>query len=81
MAHISRQTSTGSLKTIKNNRSLQERLTIATYRQVRPRRGQTFEWMEDASEAQERTPRSRRGGLGPVTTVTKATRPPKSIVG
>ena len=38
MAHISRQTSTGSLKTIKNNRSLQERLTIATYRQVRRRR-------------------------------------------
>ena len=46
-----------------------------------PTKVQTFEWMEDASEAQERTPRSRRGGLGPVTTVTKATRPPKSIVG
>ena len=34
-----------------------------------------------ASDAQERTPRLRRGGHGPVTTVTRATRPPKSIVG
>ena len=50
-----------------------------------PTKVQTFEWMEDASDAQERMPgRSRRGGLGTVTTVTtvtKATRPPKSIVG
>jgi hypothetical protein len=50
-----------------------------------PTKVQTFECMEDASDAQERMPgRSRRGGLGTVTTVTtvtKATRPPKSIVG
>ena len=43
-----------------------------------PTKVQTFEWMEDASDAQERMPgRSRRGGHGPVTTVTRATRPPR----